>query len=207
MQGSGPTGPFPRSDAEARARLDEELERLAPRRATLGTGGVFSVAGWTLTHAMEWEAAVLAWSRAAESSPDDWEPVHQEGICLLELGRWDDAADRFRRAIEMDARLVALGRPGVEWMEDDPAYRLGMALHAKGDLRAALVAYEESAVRNNTGVDALREMARCRLALVEPEEAIVALVRLERRAVRHSVRGEMMALRAEATRLLGARGA
>lgn len=205
MPAPGPNGPKPRSDAEACALLDEELTFLAPRRAALGDGGMLAVAGWKLTHAMEWEAACLAWSRAAELAPDDWEPVHQEGICLLELGLWDAAADRFRRAMAIDARLVASGRDGVEWMEEDPAYRLGMALHAKGDLRAAIESYESSAARNPTGVDALREVARCHLALEEPREAIEALTRLERRAVRLTVRAEVMALRAEASRLLGAR--
>lgn len=190
-----------RSDAEARALLDAELARLAPRRAALGEGGVFAVAGWSLDHAYEWEASILAWSRAAELDPDDPEPVFHLGVCHLELGEWTSAAATFRAVIALDERLLAAGRDGVEWMEDDPAYRLGMALHAGGDLRAALDAYEESARRNTTGVDALREAARCRIALEEPDAALETLSRLERRAVRLTLRAEVMALRTEANRL------
>jgi tetratricopeptide (TPR) repeat protein len=195
-------GPPRRSDDEAEALVAEQLERLAPRRGALGEAGVHAVAGWTLVHAFEWEAAALAWARASALDPEDPEPPLQEGICLLELGRYEDAAARFRHAMEIDAGRRARGEDGVEWMEEDPAYRLGMALHAKGDLRAAIEAYEESARRNRTGVDALREAVRCRIALEEPSEALETLGRLERRAVRLTLRAEVMALRSEATRLL-----
>jgi tetratricopeptide (TPR) repeat protein len=87
-------------------------------------------------------------------------------------------------------------------MEEDPAYRLGTALHAKGDLRAAIEAYETSAARNTTGTDALREMARAFLALREPKAALDALTRLDRRTVRLSLRAEAMALRSDAMRML-----
>lgn len=202
MQGPRPSGPAARTDAEARAILDAEIDRLAPRREALGEAGVHSVAGWTLTHAMEWEAALLAWARAASLEPDDPELVHQHGICLLELGRWDEAAARFRDVLAIDERLVAAGLPGIEWMEEDPAYRLGTALHAKGDLRGAIEAYERSTHRNTTGTDALREMTRAHLALREPEAALDALARLDRRTVRLSLRAEAMAMRADAARML-----
>lgn len=199
MQASGPTA---RTAAEARALLYAELDRLAPRREALGEAGVLSVAGWTLTHGMEWEAAALAWERAAALEPDDPELPHQHGICLLELARWEDAAERFRHVLALHDRLAASGKPGIEWMEEDPAYRLGMALHAKGDLRGAIEAYETSAARNTTGTDALREMARAFLALREPKAALDALTRLDRRTVRLSLRAEAMALRSDAMRML-----
>lgn len=195
-------GPPRRTEAEARALLDAELGRLAPRAAALGPSATCGVAGRVLGHAYEWEAAAIAWAHAAVHAPDDPEPPFEEGVCLLELERWDDAADRFRRVMEIDARLLASGRDGVEWMETDPAYRLGVAHHGKGDLAAAIAAYEDSARRNPVGVDALREVARCRLALTQPEAAIEALARLEQRAVRLTVRAEAHALRAEATRML-----
>jgi tetratricopeptide (TPR) repeat protein len=195
------SGPPRRTEAEARAILDAEIERLAPRAAALGPAATFGVAGRVLGHAYEWEAAAMAWARAAMHDPDDPEPPFEEGVCLLELERWDDAADRFRRVIDLDARLLASGRDGVEWMENDPAYRLGMAMHGRGDLAAAIEAYEESARRNPVGVDALRELARCHLARKEPRAAIDALARLEQRAVRLTVRAEAHALRAEAMRL------
>lgn len=200
-------GPARRTDDEAREILESELARLAVRRPSLGESGVHAVAGWTLSHGFEWEAAALAWARAAALDPDDPEPVIHEGVCFLETGRWDDAAARFRAAIELHDRRAASGADGIEWVEDDPAYRLGVALHAKGDLRAAIAAYEESARRNPAGVDALREAARCRLALEETDEALETLVRLERRAVRLTLRAEIMALRADALRIRRARKA
>lgn len=195
-----------RDDAAAREILRAELDRIARLHTALGEAGAHAVAGWALVHALEWEAGAVAWSRVAELEPDDPEPHYQEGICLLELGRWDDAAERFRRSLDADARRVAAGGDGIEWMEDDPAYRLGVAYHAKGDLRAALEWYETSSLRNRVGTDALREAARCRLALGEPREALDALARLERRAVRLTLRAEIMALRSDAQRILRERG-
>ena len=195
-----------RDEAEASAILRTELERIERLHSALGEAGAHVVAGWALVHAFEWEAGALAWARARELEPDDPEPHYQEGICLLELGRWDDAAARFHSCMEADARRVAAGGDGVEWMEDDPAYRLGVVRHAQGDLRGALEWYEESARRNGVGTDALREAARCRLALGEVPEALDALSRLERRAVRLTLRAEIMTLRSDAARILRERG-
>lgn len=200
------TEPPRRTAAEAQAILDAEFARIGAHREALGETGAAAVAGWTLMHSYEWEAAAIAWSRAAELDPDDPEPINEWGVCLLELGRWDEAADLFRRTIALDARLVAAGRDGVEWMENDPAYRLGVALHAKGDLHGAIASYEESARRNLTGVDALREAARCRLALGDPAAALEVLARLERRTVRLTLRAEIMALRSDAHRMQRERG-
>lgn len=194
--------PARRTDAEAAAILAAELDRLAARREALGDAGAHAVAGWGLQHAMEWEAALLAWSNVLEADPRDVEAAHARGLCLLELSRWQDAADAFRAVIELDAALAAAGEPALDWMEDDPAYRLGVALHAMGELRAALDAYEESARRNGITVDALREICRVRIVLCEPREALDAVARLEKRAVRLSVRAEAMAFRAEAKAML-----
>lgn len=200
------TEPPRRNAAEAQAILDAEFARIGTHRDALGETGTVAVAGWTLMHGMEWEAAAIAWSAAASSDPDDPEPLNEWGVCLLELGRFDEAADLFRRTLALDARLVAEGRDGVEWMENDPAYRLGVALHAKGDLRGAIASYLDSAQRNPTGVDALREASRCHLALIEPEAALDVLTRLERRTVRLTLRAEVMAMRADANRMLRERG-
>ncbi|MCE9638150.1 MAG: tetratricopeptide repeat protein [Planctomycetes bacterium] len=200
------TEPPRRSPAEADAILSAEFARIGTHRDALGETGAAAVAGWTLMHGMEWEAAAIAWEMAAKGDPDDPEPLNEWGVCLLELGRFDEAANLFRRTIDVDARLVAAGRDGVEWMENDPAYRLGVALHAKGDLRSAIASYEDSARRNPTGVDALREAARSRLALGEPEAALEVLGRLERRTVRLTLRAEVMAMRADANRMLRERG-
>ena len=195
--------PIHRNDDEARALLPAELARLGPRCETLGELGAHAVAGWGLQHGMEWEASLLAWSRVIEIEPTNIEATHAKGLCLLELAQYSDAADVFRATLALDAAVVAAGGVGVDWMEDDPAYRLGVALHAMGDLRAALVAYEESARRNELAVDALREICRVRIVLCEPKEALDAVARLERRAVRLTVRAEAMAYRAEAKGLLG----
>jgi hypothetical protein len=90
-------------------------------------------------------------------------------------------------------------------MENDPAYRLGVALHAMGRLAEADAAYESSAGRNGVGTDALRELARCRLARGDARGALDALDRLERRTVRLALRAEVMALRADARALLRGR--
>ena len=185
-----------RTENQARDLLRAELERLAPRREALGEQGVHAVAGWTLEHALEWEASALAWSRAAELDPRDVAAVFHLGVCRLELGQWDEAARTFRRAMELDDEV---GR--LDWFDEDPAYRLGNALHAEGDVARAVAAYEESARRNVVGVDALREVARCHLAEGRADAALDALARLERRAVRLSVRAEVQALRAEARAL------
>jgi tetratricopeptide (TPR) repeat protein len=188
-----------RSDAEAHALLDAELERLAPRRATLGEAGTHAVAGWTLEHAMEWEASALAWSRAFELDPQDVGALFHLGVCRLEISDWGGAAEIFRRAAALDAELARL-----DWFDEDPEYRLGNALHAAGDFEEAIAAYERSASRNVVGVDALREVARLRILRREPHEALEVLARLERRAVRLTIRAEVQALRAEAEALLDA---
>lgn len=182
-----------RTDDEARTILDAELARLAPRRGDLGEEGVHAVAGWTLVHAMEYEAAAIAWRRALELDPRDVAAQFHLGVCLLELSRWDDAADAFRRAIALDAEV---GR--LDWFDEDPEYRLGNALHATGDFDGALAAYERSASKNIVGTDALREAARIHILRGEGREALEVCSRLERRAVRLTIRAEVQALRAEA---------
>jgi tetratricopeptide (TPR) repeat protein len=186
-----------RTDAEARTVLDAELARLAPRREKLGDAGAHSVAGWTLEHAMEWEAAALAWRRAFDLDGRDVAALFHLGVCLLELSKFADAATIFRRAIELDAEVARL-----DWFDEDPEYRLGNALHADGKFDDAIAAYERSAARNVVGVDALREAARIRIVRGEGREALDVLKRLERRAVRLTVRAEVQALRAEAEALL-----
>ncbi len=192
--------PVTRTDADARRILEEELARLAPRREALGEEGVNAVAGWTLEHAMEWEAASLAWRRAFEIDGRDVAALFHLGVCLLEVAQYAEAADVFRRSIALDAEVSRL-----DWFDEDPEYRLGTALHAQRDLRAAIDAYERSAARNALGVDSLREAARCRLALGEGREALGLLARLERRAVRLTVRAEVQAMRADAEVLLRGR--
>lgn len=182
-----------RTDDEANALLAAELTRLAPRRAVLGEAGVHAVAGWTLTHALEFEAAALAWRRAHELDARDVAAVFHLGVCLLELSRFDDAADAFRRAIALDAEVARL-----DWFDEDPEYRLGNALHAKGAFDDAVAAYERSAARNILGVDALREAARIHILRGDGMSALDVLARLERRAVRLTIRAEVQALRAEA---------
>jgi tetratricopeptide (TPR) repeat protein len=103
----------------------------------------------------------------------------------------------FRRAIALDETVQRL-----DWFDEDPEYRLGNSLHAQGRFDDAVAAYERSAARNVVGVDALREAARIRIVRGEGREALEVLKRLERRAVRLTVRAEVQALRAEAEALL-----
>lgn len=191
-----------RSEDEARDILAAELRRLATHRRELGEGGLHAVAGYALIQAMEWEAALIAWREAQRAEPRDCEAVYSEAMCLLELSRWDDAARRFRDVIELDREVVAAGGEGVDWIDTDPAYRLGAALHAAGDLDAALTAYEESARRNTIMPDALREVVRVRIAGGDAAAALDALDRLEKRAFRPSIRAEVAAFREEARALL-----
>ncbi len=192
-----------RSPEEARTLLDEQLTGLAPRRATLGEEGLHAVAAWRLMHAFEYEAAALAWEQVERRAPRSLEAVFQRGVCLLELGRFTEGAAAFRRALELDA--VLRDDPDAEqldWIEDDPAHRLGNCHHARGDLDAAIVAYEESARRNTVAGAALREIARCRLAQERPREALAALDRLQQRAVTVRDRARIEALRADARHML-----
>jgi tetratricopeptide (TPR) repeat protein len=192
--------PVSRTDAEARTLLDAEVARLAPRREALGEDGTYAVCGWTLEHAMEWEAASLAWRRAFDLDPRDVGALFHLGVCLTELGQFADAAQVFRDATVLDAEVQKL-----DWFDEDPEYRLGVALHAMRDTGAAIEAYERSAARNLLGVDALREIVRCRIVREEPREALEALQRLEHRAVRLTVRAEVQAMRAEAESMLRGR--
>jgi len=186
-----------RTDAEARALLDAELARLAPRREQLGDAGVHAVCGWTLEHAMEWEASAIAWRHAFDLDERDVAALFHLGVCLLEMSKFGDAETAFRRAIALDEKVERL-----DWFDEDPEYRLGNALHAQGNFEDAVAAYERSAARNIVGVDALREAARIRIVRGEGREALDVLKRLERRAVRLTVRAEVQALRAEAEALL-----
>jgi len=194
-----------RTPEEAATLLDEAVAALAERSAALGESGTFAVAAWSLIHAWEFEASELAWARVTLLEPHSLEAVYQRGLCLIELSRFDEAAGQFRAAIELDAQLR--GDPNSEvldWIEDDPNYRLGNCYHAAGDLARAIDAYEESARRNTVAVDALREIARCRLAREEPAEALAALTRFDQRVVKPAVRAEGQALRADAQRMLRA---
>jgi tetratricopeptide (TPR) repeat protein len=190
----------PRTDDETRRAFEAELARLAPRREALGDSGMHAVAGWTLEHAMEWEAAAMAWRRAFELDGEDVSALFHLGVCLLEQGRYAEAAETFRAASALDDRVKRL-----DWFDEDPEYRLGTALHAGGDLENAIAAYERSALRNMLGVDSLREVVRCRIQRVETDEALDALARMERRAVRLTVRAEVQAYRAETDALIRAR--
>ena len=194
-----------RTPDEAAALFDEAVEDLAARRSALGEAGTFAVVAWTLLHAWEFEAAELAWARVLELEPKSLEGAYQRGMCLLELSRFDEAADAFRHTIELDAQLRSDPNAEVlDWIEDDPNYRLGNCHHAKGDLDDAIAAYEESAQRNTVAVDALREIVRCHLARNEPTPALAALERLDRRVVRPATRAQVLALRADAERMLRA---
>ncbi len=192
-----------RTPDEAAALLDEAVQGLATRREALGESGTFAVAAWTLTHAWEFEASELGWARVIALEPTSLEAVYQRGLCLIELSRFGEAAGAFRSAIELDAALRDDPNAEVlDWIEDDPNYRLGTCHHASGDLEQAIDAYEESARRNTVAVDALREIARCRLARRQPTEALEALARLARRVVKPAVRAEVLALSADAERML-----
>jgi tetratricopeptide (TPR) repeat protein len=194
-----------RTPDEAARLLVEAVEDLADRREALGEGGAYAVAAWSLTHAWEFEASELAWARVIALEPRSLEAVFQRGMALIELSRFEEAASAFRHAIDLDAELRSDPNAEVlDWIEDDPNYRLGNCHHAEGDLERAIDAYEESARRNTVAVDALREIARCRLAREEPVEALDALTRLDRRVVKPAVRAEAQALRADAQRMLRA---
>jgi tetratricopeptide (TPR) repeat protein len=192
-----------RSPEEARALLDEQLDELASRGEALGDDGRYAVAAWRLMHAFEFEAAELAWAATLAGDPRSLEAVFQRGLCLLELGRFDDAAQAFRDAIALDAELRDdPNAEQVDWIEDDPSYRLGNCLHAAGDLESAIAAYEESARRNTVAGDALREIVRVRLAQGRPRDALDALDRLAGRRASVAQQAEMQALRADAERML-----
>lgn len=197
------TAPPTRTHDEAHALLGEQLELIGERREQLGEEGAYEVAGWRLQMAMEWEASALAYARCFELNDRSVQALFGRGVCALELSRWDEAADLFRRALELDDALEAdEGAERLDWFDEDPAYRLGNALHAKGDLDAACEAYAESARRNASGVEALRELVRCEIVRGRGPEALDAVNRMERRAVRLTLRAEVQVLRAEAEALL-----
>jgi len=199
----GMSGAPCRTPDESRTILAAELARLAPRRDALGEAGAHAVAAWTLMNAFEFEAAALGWAGVLEDAPRDVEAVFRHAHCLLELGRHDEAADGFRTAHALDAEVSDdPAGEGLDWLEDDPAYRLGNCLHVAGDLTAAIQAYEESVRRNTIGVEALREIACCHLARENAEAALDAVSRMESRAGRIAVRADALALRAEAERML-----
>jgi tetratricopeptide (TPR) repeat protein len=161
------------------------------------------VAAWKLMHAFEFEAAGLAWAHVIEREPRSLEAVFQRGICLLELSLFEDAAVAFRAAIELDGALRDdPDCESLDWIEDDPAYRLGNCHHAMGDLDSAIAAYEESARRNTVAPTAIHEIVRCRLAQQRPRDALDALPRLAARATTVAHRAEIQALRADAERML-----
>jgi tetratricopeptide (TPR) repeat protein len=197
-----PDGLKPRDDAEAGAALEAELERLAPRREALGEGGVYAVAAWSLQMAYEWEAAVLAWTRAVACLPDNAPAVFQLGVCRLELGELDAASKLFERALDVDSGVAAGGAgEALDWFEEDPHLKLGNVHHLRGDLERAIACYDRSATRNRTAVEALTEIVRCHLARNDAARALAAADRLAHRSSRPSVLAEVEMFRSAARAL------
>ncbi len=172
--------------------------------AELGEAGRHAVAGWKLLMALEWEAAELAYTRVVELEPQDVEAMFGRGTCVLEQGRFAEAAEIFRATLALDDGLERTGSdlPRLDWFDNDPAYKLGNALHAMGNLEEAVIAYDESARRNCVGFEQARELVRCLIALGRGQDALDALARMERHNARLAARAEVSALRAEAAALL-----
>lgn len=99
---------------------------------------------------------------AARLAPGD--SVHQNnlGALYLDMQRWDEAVERFRRASQdllFDQREIALTG-------------LGFALHQKGDYLQAVSVYQEAIARNRLYVPARVHLGDTYLALQKPDLAI-----------------------------------
>ncbi len=114
------------------------------------------------------EEALTVAQEAADRFPEDAGAQNECALCLLELGRGEEAARHFRAAVDAGGRGVLAG-PG--WIRSLGFLGLGEVLEGKGDIEAAFQQYCET-LHKNPG---LREGYRSviRLVKAKPEEQIV----------------------------------
>jgi hypothetical protein len=111
--------------------------------------------------------------------------LFEEGVAFADRGEWQDAADRFRRSLEIRPSAVV-------------AYNLGSALVELGELVAASEAFERAArAPSESGV---RDAARSRLAEIRPRIGALTIavegtltedveLRIDERALPHQAVG------------------
>ncbi len=159
------TVPHPDTAALEPAVADEiERARAAMERAPDNAAPWAALGAAYLTYELT-EAAEGALANAVTLAPEDIDSAYYLGLLLQRQGRFDEAAERFRQALEVD--------PG-----DAPSrIRLAETLFEAGDLGAAREAFAEAAGHAETEAAAMWGLGR--IAASEGE-AVGAVARFER---------------------------
>jgi len=93
------------------------------------------------------KAALAAFGRASDLRKDFWEAINNQGLVLYEIGRQDQAIERWRRCLEINTTAA------------EPMLALATALHTSGGspLEAQRLAGEALAIEPNYVLDAYQK--------------------------------------------------
>ncbi len=170
-------GGYPRLVIEFPSGAEAQRDLLRRERAERGEPALpeereWAVAAWRLEVAGHHAAAAEAWRRALSARAGMPQALLGLGRALLDGGDPDGAVEAFRAAAAANRDAADRGlEPLLPDPDEEPAYGIGLAEHARGRHEAALAAYAECVERHPYFPEPLLEMARCHLALGRPEEA------------------------------------
>lgn len=102
-------------------------------------------------------AALSAFTRAAELDPDFWEALENVGLLQMDLGRYREAVETFRRQITLIDELVGRGWPVQA--RPEVQLSLGKALALSGDTQGAAQAFNAMLEADPQNVEARANLA------------------------------------------------
>ncbi|MHC4997113.1 MAG: tetratricopeptide repeat protein, partial [Planctomycetota bacterium] len=120
------------------------LKRVHERAGVVAAGLVLVVlGGLTWQRSSYFTSQEVLWTRTLERNPGAWMADINLGLVYAGEGRFDEAADRFRKAL------------ATEHVQHDKArYNLGWVLERQGDIAGARAQYEQAIELNPVNADA-----------------------------------------------------
>lgn len=127
---------------------------------TVGTVGAVALASLTWRQVTVWRDSLSLWMHAtAVNSRNDF-AVNNAGVALYQIGRVDEAVERYERAAEMNRTF------------EEPPYNLGVIMAARDDTAAAIRWYEEALRRKPAMAKARNNLGNIYMRLRNIEQAI-----------------------------------